>query len=237
MKKVYMLLPLLLIACGAGAQRLTDVQARLTAPANNTTINTGQVTPIGFTIVNHGPDDIHATDSIAVYFIVNNDTVLQASSQGLSKYVLYTGMMVHAHDSISLSRPTVFDASWAGSINNFCVSAFPFNAASPLTDAVPGNNRSCAFLQFQLPSGIGQVQGASLASVYPVPATDAVHLKYPAAIKGTLTVLDIQGRRLKTAAIDGTEQTVAIAGLQPGVYMLRIATADGKKETVRIVKE
>lgn len=83
MKKYAYLLALNLIAFGAGAQRFADVQTRLTSPLNGSTVITGQPTTLSFTVSNKGPEDLHGTDSLAVYFIADNDTVLHASPQGL----------------------------------------------------------------------------------------------------------------------------------------------------------
>lgn len=146
-------------------------------------------------------------------------------------------MMLHAADSTPLSRTMIFDASWAGGPYSFCVSAVPFNGSSPVTDTLMGNNGSCASVQFQIPSGVPSVTTGPAASVYPVPAAAAVHLKYGVTTSGTVSILDLQGRRLSTEAISGREQTIAIGHLQPGIYLLQIQAADGKKETLRIVRE
>ena len=51
-----------------------------------------------------------------------------------------------------------------------------------------------------------------------------------------LTLTDLQGRIVRQEAISRNLCTLDLADVRPGVYLVRIATAD-KAETLRLVKE
>ena len=60
-------------------------------------------------------------------------------------------------------------------------------------------------------------------TVYPHPATDHVTVRIERAIgKGSLNVMDLNGRVLRQVPIAGGETLVDVAGLPAGMYLVRV---------------
>ncbi|UOQ72729.1 FG-GAP-like repeat-containing protein [Hymenobacter cellulosilyticus] len=70
-------------------------------------------------------------------------------------------------------------------------------------------------------------------SVYPNPATATATVQTPQPTR--LTVLDVLGRPVRTAASLLTQHTLELRGLAPGVYLLRAEAASGQTGVQRLV--
>lgn len=84
-------------------------------------------------------------------------------------------------------------------------------------------------------TGIADIHTTS-TSLFPNPANEMVRIERLDNAPATLTLSDVQGRIVQQEAISGNLDTVDLTGLKPGVYLVRIATAD-QVETLRLVKE
>lgn len=73
-------------------------------------------------------------------------------------------------------------------------------------------------------------------SIYPNPANSVLNFKTSATVKGSLAVLDLQGRELKQVVADQINTTINVADLNQGTYVLRFVTTDGVIATSRFVK-
>jgi acetyltransferase-like isoleucine patch superfamily enzyme len=70
----------------------------------------------------------------------------------------------------------------------------------------------------------------------PNPASSTVTAWYPQTSGGSLYISDAKGRKLMTRAIgSGTSTSLSIQSLTPGVYFVRLFTADGKKYHQKLV--
>lgn len=67
---------------------------------------------------------------------------------------------------------------------------------------------------------------ASQISIYPNPANDAVNIQSNSAIK-SITVYDIQGRKIKAAQTTGQHAEMNISALKTGIYLFSIETERG----------
>jgi hypothetical protein len=73
-------------------------------------------------------------------------------------------------------------------------------------------------------------------SVYPNPATTLLNLSCTEPLSLTVTLSDITGRALRTEPVSDTFHTIDVTALPSGVYLLRMATPEGKTQTVKFVK-
>lgn len=65
-------------------------------------------------------------------------------------------------------------------------------------------------------------------SVYPTPATDQLHLRYPGLTRGaTFYLYDAMGRRVYDEPVQDTENSYDIAALPPGVYLWQVRDSHG----------
>jgi trimeric autotransporter adhesin len=71
--------------------------------------------------------------------------------------------------------------------------------------------------------------------VYPNPSTGIVNISN--AANSTLTLLDMPGKEVMKRAIVSDKQTISIAGLANGVYILRLVNDRGDKKIMKLVKE
>ena len=78
-------------------------------------------------------------------------------------------------------------------------------------------------------------KNASSTRVFPNPAKETVRIERLDHVPTTLTLTDVQGRIIRKEAISGSSINLELSGLKPGVYLVRIATAD-QVETLRLVK-
>jgi uncharacterized delta-60 repeat protein len=77
---------------------------------------------------------------------------------------------------------------------------------------------------------------APVLDVFPNPAHAQVQLRLPARATGSAALLDLQGRTVQSWSTPATETTLVLAGLAPGVYVLRVPTTAGTAHQ-RIVVE
>ncbi|PJJ54423.1 T9SS type A sorting domain-containing protein [Hymenobacter chitinivorans] len=85
-------------------------------------------------------------------------------------------------------------------------------------------------------SAVLSTKGAVAAlplSVYPNPATTTATVQTPQPTR--LTVLDVLGRPVRTAATLQVQHTLELRGLAPGVYLVRAETAKGQTGVQRLV--
>lgn len=84
-------------------------------------------------------------------------------------------------------------------------------------------------------TGVASMESGSTRLV-PNPASGRVRIERGDSTPDTLTLTDMQGRIVQQRMISGTDHMIDLTGLKPGVYLVRIATANGV-ETLRLVKE
>ncbi len=70
----------------------------------------------------------------------------------------------------------------------------------------------------------------------PNPASNTVTAWYPQTTGGMLIIIDVKGRKLFARSLmAGTSTTLSVQSLTPGVYFIKMATAEGKKYNHKLV--
>ena len=90
-------------------------------------------------------------------------------------------------------------------------------------------------------SAVVQVINTAMATVntvrtrmFPNPATNMVRIERVNASPATVTFLDAQGRVVRSEQV--SSNTIDVSDLVPGLYLVRIASAEGVK-SLRLVKD
>jgi hypothetical protein len=103
-----------------------------------------------------------------------------------------------------------------------------------ITDALGCVSATSAPFQV-IHTGIATVETGTMRLV-PNPASDRVRIERLDNATATLMLTDVQGRTVRQEIISGPSVTLDLSGLKPGVYLMRIATAD-QVGSLRFVKE
>jgi hypothetical protein len=79
-------------------------------------------------------------------------------------------------------------------------------------------------------------------NIYPVPAENKIYISsfYQSEVPVTFAIVDLTGRKIKELfngkMISGTVSAFNVTSLDKGIYFLKIASADGREQVKRIVK-
>jgi hypothetical protein len=65
-------------------------------------------------------------------------------------------------------------------------------------------------------------------SIWPNPANDIVHFRIPSTIGGTIHLIDMAGRIVRSYNFEGAIAEVPVADLRPGIYVLRYTQGETK---------
>ncbi|HXU28107.1 MAG TPA: T9SS type A sorting domain-containing protein, partial [Bacteroidia bacterium] len=85
--------------------------------------------------------------------------------------------------------------------------------------------------------GIKQIAGSNKVSIYPNPATNALHISFASAVnKASVKIFSVIGTEVLSANATGSDLSVDISNLAAGTYMVQITTDNGV-ETKKIVKQ
>lgn len=86
-------------------------------------------------------------------------------------------------------------------------------------------------------NGISQVS-ATNCSIYPNPVSSSFTIHFSAPTTATIYVTDLAGQEItKTQIADQLEKSITISDLASGLYLVRIETANGQTETIKMVKQ
>ena len=122
-------------------------------------------------------------------------------------------------DSLIINRVMLFTNTYEGMAIDMCISVFPVNAADEIEDPLPNDNTGCRTVNVMNdPAGIAEHQ--SVFTVSPNPVSGVLHVASETAI-GQLRLSDASGKTVATAE-DAT--AIDCSALQPGVYILTVAT-------------
>lgn len=209
----------------ASAQRNVDLKVSLLAPADGAEIHPMETFPVDIELTNVGQEALLASDSLAVYLIMNGDTIPQMSGN----YWLHTDIALASQQTYILHKMMAFDNSLLGAHIDFCISVRPYNQADPVADNALGNNKSCVGVDVMEPVNSLEEHAENSVAVYPNPVKNILHLEGE-----TVTGLHITDHAGKTVLEDPADlSSVDCSGLQGGIYFVRISTSKG--EVVRKV--
>lgn len=83
-------------------------------------------------------------------------------------------------------------------------------------------------------TGIKEANAAGLVSVYPNPATSFITIQLIENKTASVTVYDINGKSQLSTFIKGTDNTIDIAALNRGIYVIRVES-NGAVSTARLI--
>ncbi len=137
---------------------------------------------------------------------------------------------VVAEAAIAALNPPDFDAIDLGNLSHTgCVTPAVYNTVTQLFQGIRGTLQACTIIS-------GTQASAELPfQVYPNPASDAfVVEEFPA--RGELVVMDAQGRTVLRQPLEEGSQTIAVDGLNAGLYCLDFRTESGRYQTKLVVQ-
>ncbi len=90
----------------------------------------------------------------------------------------------------------------------------------------------------EVTSGVNDVRNNRELSVWPVPASDVIHVNYPSANdNSTLSVFDINGRLVITKVMNNTTDTeLNVSNLPSGIYTLKLTNSEETQMKKLIVR-
>lgn len=229
----------------AQSVRSCDLQIAINSPANNQIIEAGDTAWIAFTVVNNGPDDILASDTLwfwdrtnVLRFLAlsdipaNTDRSYTSTELGNLFLFPYTGVSdINAQICLKLvNQSTIFYDATTGPLVTF-------------EDPDTANNWSCVDITRKgtQPSDISNVEyNAGAAHVYPNPASNEVKIDFNPGRSQyvTVNVRDISGKKIMEHRYNRmilesiNTLTIDIEGLCNGLYFVELFS-----ETQRVVKK
>ena len=173
-----------------------------TAPAENVVvtleINPDDFDPNSLQILNISHNaEIRITDNIAEFYFENIH--LDTGGHGNILLKIKTNQELNPTDSVAAQANIYFDYN------------FPVETNEAVTS-------------FRV-LGVDEFDGSQV-SIYPNPAKDVVRIQSASAIN-SITVYDLQGRKIATVQAKGQNAEVTIATLGAGVYLFSIQTESG----------
>jgi hypothetical protein len=119
----------------------TDVTVTMTSPMAGTNVEVGVPLNISGTITNNGTVALTPSDSIVVYYSINNQVLRNANNQVIGFYV---NENIPVNGTTTFNRQLTFGNIGSTATANFCVIAIHTSAV----DADSSNNISCQSLNF-----------------------------------------------------------------------------------------
>ncbi|MDR1757779.1 MAG: T9SS type A sorting domain-containing protein [Bacteroidales bacterium] len=111
------------------------------------------------------------------------------------------------------------------------------NLDNPRTVNVASDTTFTANFATCTETGIRSVQAAAPMKVYPNPAKNELNVELERAANGTLALFDLSGRVVETRHATSLRETINIAHLAQGTYILRIVENGTASAGVKVVKE
>ncbi|MDX1446981.1 T9SS type A sorting domain-containing protein [Lishizhenia sp.] len=231
---------LLTIACSAVAA-LTfgqkEISATLTSPANGDVITQGVAFDFNFTITNNGPDDLVVEDTAFFAIVLDNQIITQGvyyANRPASQATIAPGQSFDvATDFFSFSQLS------DNGTHDICVYALLADSDSSynlITETDMTNNISCASVQFAGSTAstteIGEVVNEITA--YPNPATSSVNFEVSQGAE-EIVIYDVNGKAVRTVAVEETVETVDISNLENGVYFYAVRFENGEIKQEKLV--
>lgn len=254
MKKILTSLALLGVVSGAAyAQRTIDVEVLLYPPQTTegtmietiTNCSAADSFLFGYDIVNHGPDNIVAGDSLFIQdpesqsstnvwvFVVEEDINAGDTSTlyvAMSHYDMTNVLYTSDGENISPADAPFADGEYVYAVIFDRVSGADGDVEDPVTE----NNIAGALITMQAcTSGIGALTGLDKANltIFPNPATNMVNVAYDFTTTTTaaIRISDVTGRVVLNQELGkqtpGAQQfSVDVNALNNGIYSIELVT-------------
>lgn len=208
----------ILLTQGLSAQRNVDLKVNLLSPESGTEIHPMEPFAMQIQLKNEGAEPLLASDSLAIYLIMNEDTIPQMDGN----YWKEIGIALASQEIQTITKMMAFDNSFLGAHVTMCIFVRPFNAINPVEDNLQTNNVSCTEIDVMEPvSGVDELSETWM-NVYPNPVGETLFLDGEAT---AVTLTDYSGKVIVSKMENLS--SVDCSGLQNGVYVLKISTKHG----------
>ena len=171
---------------------------------------------------------------------LNAQTELQANSNQVYTLVQNTSLGELKKENITLSVGATFTQddinqnkiSYTNTLLNAATDTFKVNVLNAADGWLP-NQSATIVIQSQM--NAAEVDASKIA-VYPNPTNGLLTVKLPsiAAATGNLSLVDMQGRKIFSKQMAGSEEILSLEHLSNGIYLLTISV-DNQKITKKIV--
>lgn len=197
-------------------------------PISDLYISLDEDLSVNVVVVNNGPDELAAGDSLIMDVSVQGMTL---ASGGFS----YAGMS--QQNLLTVGTPWIaqlglFDAATMQQYAMYFPDEFELCITMRLknaTDTDPSNNQGCVMVH-RGDVGIENIAAGEI-NVYPNPATDVI---YVANAEGAqVSVFDMNGRMVNSVESASANQAIDASSLAKGMYIVRIV--DGQNVTTKKV--
>lgn len=228
MRKKLLAILLIFVFCPViHAQRHADLKLKIKSPSttDSTYIPPTQPYTLSLMVYNNGTDTLQLTDTIALYFIVGNDTMIWVNSGVIQKYAKYYDQIAPG-DSFAVEKTMAFDQSFAHMRVDYCIMVKPLNYSMPITDSDLSDNQNCMnIIVDDKPSNIQVIGTKSGIRVYPNPVTNSFSIHGKDRILA-YKMVDIEGREVDLVETNPGEFDCSKipAG---GLYLMTITTKQG----------
>ncbi len=202
------------------AQRNVDLEVNLLSPVGGTEIHPMETFGLDIELTNLGSEALLASDSLAVYLIMNGDTIPQMDGN----YWTHTDIALTNQQTYTIHKMMAFDNSLLGAHVDFCVFVRPFNQVNPLNDNVMTNNKSCAEVDVvEEVNDLTEINSESVI-IYPNPVQNTLFLTGEHV--NNVSITDNTGKIVVEKPADFYK--IDCSGLKNGIYFVRISTDKGE---------
>jgi hypothetical protein len=236
MKKIFTLL-LTIATISSYAQRVCDIEVKLSSPTAAAVIHSGYPVNVSYTVKNLGPDKLMAGDTVLWGLAINNTAI-----GGTVFYAKLTADLAAGATVMTYNQNITFTIPTENPQANFCAFFSAFNRIegnAQVTDGVTTNNQGCAMVNMRS-SGI-KVIGDGLAKAVninatPNPANDFVTISYDLVNPETVSVAiyDMNGRQVVDTQTDkqvAGENSMQLntSALESGLYFYEVKIGNDSK--------
>lgn len=226
MKKALLALLFVLVFSPAiHAQRQTNLRLKVLFPTDSAYIPPSSPYNLSMKVYNSGPDTLMFSDTIALFFILENDTMPWVGPGIVQNYAKYHNQIAPG-DSFSMGSSMAFDKSMEHMRLDYCLMVKPLNYADPVADNDLSDNKTCMTVIVEdKPSNIQVIGTKSGIRVYPNPVSNAFSIHGKDKIL-TYKMADIEGREVDLVETSPGEFDCSKipAG---GLYLMTITTKHG----------
>lgn len=207
-----------LLFSSALAQREIDLKVALLSPQDGAEIAPMQSFPINVLLVNQSTEPLLATDSLAVYMIMNGDTIPQMNGN----FWIYDGIALGSGEEHTIQKMMAFDNSVLGAHIDLCIFVRPYSVTDPIADPGLTDNMGCAGIDVMEPviNATGEIVG-TVVKAYPNPVRETLY--FEGDITG-VTITDLSGKPVLSVS---NASSINCSALPGGIYLANIFTTQG----------
>ncbi len=161
------------------SQTISDLNVQLKNPLNKSTQQSMQSFRLKATVYNTGPDAFSANDSLAMYVLIDGDSLNFVNASRLENFKTVRVGAFKVNDSFLLDMPFVFANSFDNQTIDFCLFFKPLNRASKsISDQNFFNNKACAQVKVvSTSSAIHSLSKFKDVTIWPNPVVNSFQLK------------------------------------------------------------